>query len=58
MTIVGAGLRIVAMGAQSALECKVKSNSRVNSMTAIIALKRGEREKMKSGGTKKVKITS
>ena len=39
MTIVGAGLRIVAMGAQSALECKVKSNSRVNSMTAIIALK-------------------
>ena len=58
MTIVGAGLRIVAMGAQSALECKVKSNSRVNSMTAIIALKQGEREKMKSGGTKKVKITS
>ena len=39
MTIVGAGLRIVAMGAQTALECKVKSNSRVNTMTAIITLK-------------------
>ena len=39
MTIVGAGLRIVVMGAQSTLECKMKSNSRVNSMIAIIALK-------------------
>ena len=39
MTIVGAGLRIVAMGAQSAVECKMKSNSRVNGMTAIIPLK-------------------
>ena len=39
MTIVGAVLRIVVMGAQSALECKVKSNSRVDGMTAIIALK-------------------
>ena len=39
MTIVGAGLRIAVMGAQSAVECKVKSNSRVNSMTAIIPLK-------------------
>ena len=39
MTIVGAGLRIVVMGAQSALECKVKSNSKVNGMTAIITLK-------------------
>ena len=39
MTIVGAGLRIVVMGAQSVLECKMKANSRVNSMTAIMALK-------------------
>ena len=58
MTIVGAGLRIVAMEAQSALECNVKSNSRVNSMTAIIALKWDERENIRSGGAKKVKITS
>ena len=39
MTIVGAGLRIAVMGAQSALECKMKSNSRVNSITAVITLK-------------------